>query len=364
MAILSNILSVAVTFFAIFHAAPRLSPNVPIVPPPLKSLEGQTIVVTGGTSGVGREAAIELASRGAEIYITGRSKSRADKVVMHLPIFSTTTPHHGLQLDLTDPESISTFTSTMKKLPKLDVLVLNAGMMYGPDFTGPFQTSNFPGGTVDTMIASNHLGSFNVLHDLLSTLETHGTRVVFVSSISHHLGTPDLLASTADPLLATEGSSLSPSQSVGAFALYGNTKLFNVLTANKLSRLLPSNPVTVVTPGFCATTIGSTDRSPGLFNPLEYVPLTFSAKQGGDLLVAATQIEPVFGKMLQPYWIWESVPLLKGRAKGFFFNIIQEMFFQKLVPSGMYLHSQSEAGLDVELQDQAWEWSKGMIGAE
>jgi hypothetical protein len=58
------------------------------------------------------------------------------------------------------------------------------------------------------------------------------------------------------------------------------------------------------------------------------------------------------------------VPLLKGRAKGFFFNIIQEMFFQKLVPSGMYLHSQSEAGLDVELQDQAWEWSKGMIGAE
>ena len=245
-----------------------------------------------------------------------------------LPLPFAASLRRSPQLDLTDPESISTFTSKMKKLPKLDVLVLNAGMMYGPDFTGPFQTSNFPGGTVDTMIASNHLGSFNVLHDLLSTLETHGTRVVFVSSISHHLGTPDLLASTADPLLATEGSSLSPSQSVGAFALYGNTKLFNVLTANKLSRLLPSNPVTVVTPGFCATTIGSTDRSPGLFNPLEYVPLTFSAKQGGDLLVAATQIEPVFGKMLQPYWIWESgeneicsgticsVVAAEGRRKG------------------------------------------------
>ena len=67
--------------------------------------------------------------------------------------------------------------------------------------------------------------------------------------------------------------------------------------------------------------------------------------------------------MLQPYWIWESVPLLKGRAKGAFLFIIQEMFFQKLVPSGMYLHTQSEAALDEEIQERAWEWSKGMIGA-
>jgi NAD(P)-dependent dehydrogenase (short-subunit alcohol dehydrogenase family) len=360
---LQNILSIAVILLAVFIAAPRFSSNVPIAPLASTSLEGQTVVITGATSGVGREAAITLAGRGATLIITGRSQSRASKTVLSLPIFSAATPHAGLQLDLTDPESIETFTSTIKKLPRIDAIVLNAGMMYGPDYTGPFQTSKFPGGPVDTMIASNHLGSFKILHDMMSTFESQGTRIVFVSSISHHLGTPDLLSNTANPTGGSEGSSLSVSQSLSAFALYGQTKLFNVLSANKLSKLLPNCPVTVVTPGFCATTIGNMDRTPGIFNPLEYVPFTFTAEQGGDLLVAALQIEPIAGKMLQPYWIWESVPLLKGRVKGAFFNIIQEMFFQKLVPSGMYLHTQSEAALDEELQERAWEWSKGMIGA-
>ena len=247
---LQNIPSIAVILLAVFIAAPRFGYNVPIAPLASTSLEGQTIVITGGTSGVGREAAIKLAGRGATLIITGRSQSRASKTVLSLPIFSTATPHAhaGLQLDLTDPESIETFTSTIKKLPRIDAIILNAGMIYGPDYTGPFQTSKFPGGHVDTMIASNHLGSFKILHDMMSTFESQGTRIVFVSSIWHHLGTPDLLSSTANPTGGSEGSPLYVSQSLSAFALYGQTKLFNVLSANKLSKLLPNCPVTVVTP--------------------------------------------------------------------------------------------------------------------
>ncbi|GMI55608.1 hypothetical protein TeGR_g11791 [Tetraparma gracilis] len=358
----SDIFLVVVVVLAIVMAGPRFDDaHQPITLPPASDLTGQTIVVTGGTSGVGHQAALELASRGGRVVLTGRSKGRADTAAAQL----TGTGHFGLALDLTSHDSVLTFAKEVKKLKKVDVLLFNAGMIYGPDFTGPFQTGTYPGGLVDTMIASNHLGSFALVQELLSLLESSGTRVVFVSSISHHLGTPALLEDTADPVGGVDGSTLGAGQAVRAFGLYGDTKLLNVLTANRLERECESCSVVVVTPGFCATSMGSADRTPGIFNPAEYLPLTFSAKQGGDMLVAATQVdsaEVAGGKMMQPYWIWEDVPLLQGRWKGALFNLVEEMLFQRLVPPGIYVHTQSDAGLDELLQDRAWDWSMQMVG--
>lgn len=81
--------------------------------------------------------------------------------------------------------------------------------------------------------------------------------------------------------------------------------------------------------------------------------------------MAATQVdsaEVAGGKMMQPYWIWEDVPLLQGRWKGALFNLVEEMLFQRLVPPGIYVHTQSDAGLDELLQDRAWDWSMQMVG--
>merc|ERR1712166_295470 len=150
MSAFSLIIQGFVVVIAILLAAPRLSSITPLPPSAfnlIESLKGKTIIITGGTSGVGNEAAKAFAEAGAKLVITGRSADRAKLAALKLP----GNDHVGLPLDLTDPASINAFSDALRKL-RLDVLILNAGMLYGPDYTGPYTTSNFPGGDVATMV--------------------------------------------------------------------------------------------------------------------------------------------------------------------------------------------------------------------
>ena len=79
------------------------------------------------------------------------------------------------------------------------------------------------------------------------------------------------------------------------------------------------------------------------------------------MLVAAAFVDASLaaGKMLQPYWIWESVPLT-GALKGAFHLLVQELACQKIT-QGLYAHSQSELALDEAVQDRVWRWSERMV---
>ena len=175
-----------VVVVAILLAAPKLSHVQPLRHIDISfNMSGRTVVITGGNSGVGLEAARDFAGRGASVTLTSRSLERAAATAASLP------NSVGMALDLTDPASVRAFATAFRAAlgdMRLDVLILNAGMVYGPDFRGPYATA-FPGGRVDTMIAANHLGHFLLLQELLGLVEASGTRVVFVSSISHHLAT-------------------------------------------------------------------------------------------------------------------------------------------------------------------------------
>ena len=157
-----------VLVIAIVLVAPWLSSTQPLTSPTSPALTGKLVVVTGSTSGVGLEAARNFAGRGAKLIITSRSSSRASAVAADLP----GNGHVGHALDLSSFSSVSNFSSVLNSLGKIDVLVLNAGTVYGPDFTGPFTTSSYPGGKVDTMIASNHLGHYKLLKDTFDLIVT------------------------------------------------------------------------------------------------------------------------------------------------------------------------------------------------
>src|ERR1700733_12845298 len=91
------------------------------------NLNGNTIFITGGGSGIGRALAEKLHKRGNKVIISGRRKSHLDSVTTANPSIE------AIELDIADPDSIK---AVAKKLitehPDLNVLINNAGIM-GPD---------------------------------------------------------------------------------------------------------------------------------------------------------------------------------------------------------------------------------------
>ena len=87
-------------------------------------LTGNTILITGGGSGIGRGLAEALHERKNQVIITGRRKDRLAEVAKGNPRMA------WAELDIEDPESIPTVTKKLTaEYPKLNVLINNAGIM-------------------------------------------------------------------------------------------------------------------------------------------------------------------------------------------------------------------------------------------
>ncbi len=87
-------------------------------------LSGHTVLITGGSSGIGLELAIQLSTLGNTIIITGRDKNRLDAVRRAHPQV------HTLQSDVTDPRAIAALHAQVLELfPSVNILINNAGIM-------------------------------------------------------------------------------------------------------------------------------------------------------------------------------------------------------------------------------------------
>ncbi len=145
----------------------------------IPDLTGKVIVITGGNSGIGFEAAKEFARKGAQSILACRSMDKAqaalDLITKEIPEAKAEIMH----LDLTSLESVSKFAEEFKtKYSRLDVLLNNAGIMmvpYGKTEDG-----------FERQLGTNHLGHFaltGLLVDLI--LKTPEARIVNVSSTGH-----------------------------------------------------------------------------------------------------------------------------------------------------------------------------------
>jgi uncharacterized oxidoreductase len=88
------------------------------------NLSNSTVLITGGTSGIGLELAKQLLELGSVVIVTGRDQSKLDQTKKSLPKI------HCIQSDVSDPEAIKKlFTTVTKDFPDLNVLMNNAGIM-------------------------------------------------------------------------------------------------------------------------------------------------------------------------------------------------------------------------------------------
>ncbi|KAI1826993.1 hypothetical protein F4861DRAFT_494685 [Xylaria intraflava] len=107
---------------------------IPVPLPPARTFDGKTVLIIGGTTGLGLAAAVHFARLGASVIITGRTESRAESAKRHIQeSLGIDQEIKCMTLDLSIYESCTAFVGELKKcLPgpeALDVAVLNAGLI-------------------------------------------------------------------------------------------------------------------------------------------------------------------------------------------------------------------------------------------
>ena len=142
-------------------------------------LTGQTILVTGGTGGLGWETARALASHNAEVVITARSEAKGEAACQALRTETGSDRIDFGVLELGSLKSVRQFAKDfLVKHPKLNVLINNAGVMACPHE----QTED----GFEMQFGSNHLGHFLLGELLLPALKNGApSRVVSLSSRGH-----------------------------------------------------------------------------------------------------------------------------------------------------------------------------------
>lgn len=144
--------------------------------PTTKALAGQTALVTGASSGIGRSIALALAHRGAGLWLAGRSKDRLEEVAAAArQLVPDVGVHAG---DLTDDGEIGRLARTIEAGPGgVDLLVHSLGRFS----TGTHEAS--PVDELDALYRTNVRSVFLLTQTLLPGLRERGAgQIVFVSS--------------------------------------------------------------------------------------------------------------------------------------------------------------------------------------
>lgn len=261
----------------------------------IPALEGKTAVVTGGASGIGLEATLHLAKRGARVILADWDEAGGVRAVESIrQQLEGSGKVEFLFVDMGRPETVRGFAREVRvRFQALDLLVNNAGI----SAAGPKTTTD----GIESHFAINSLGHFLLtleLFDLL--LESPSARVVSTSSLVHRDVGDDVDVSAF-------GSG------TGGWNDYANSKLATLLFTHELQRQLTasgiSNVIAVAAhPGVCQTPLFDkfcATNLPAVLSPLArwvFYALPLQSPHMGSLptLYAATSPDVKGGEYFGP----------------------------------------------------------------
>lgn len=201
----------------------------------------KTILITGANSGLGFEAAKQLAKQGHEIILLCRNKEKGEAAVAEIKSFSGNQKIHLYTANLASQKSVEAVASQIKNdFTKLDVLLNNAG--------GVFNNFQLSEDGIEMTMANNHFNYFWLTYYLFDLLKNaNGARIVNVASDSHYS--------------AKKIDVDSFYQKIGRYfvlSAYEQSKLANVLFTYSLAEKAKPFNITVnaLHPGFVYTPIG------------------------------------------------------------------------------------------------------------
>jgi short-subunit dehydrogenase len=139
----------------------------------------KTIVITGATAGIGRDAALHFARQGHTVFAAGRRRAALESLEQQVAASGATGKIHGLVLDVTDAASIArALDEVQRRAGRIDVLINNAG--YGQ--TGPLE--ELSDGELRAQFETNVFGLMAMTRAFLPLLRAAGGgHILNVSSI-------------------------------------------------------------------------------------------------------------------------------------------------------------------------------------
>ncbi|MFC2252714.1 SDR family oxidoreductase [Labrys portucalensis] len=136
-------------------------------------MTGNTILVAGGTSGIGRVLAEAFHQRGNRVIVTGRRQGLLDRITANRPGLV------GLPLDLADPGSLSRLANEIRRhFPDLNMLIANAGISRAEDLTA----DGWDVGDAEAIVETNILGVLRVTAALLPILKAQADATIIATS--------------------------------------------------------------------------------------------------------------------------------------------------------------------------------------
>ncbi len=136
-------------------------------------MTGNTILITGGTSGIGRALAEAFHDRGNRVIITGRRLSLLEEITAARPGLV------GLPLDLSDPDSLAHLVSEVRtRFPALNMLIANAGISRPEDMT----TDDWDISAAQSIVETNIMGVLRVTAAFLPLLKARPGATILATS--------------------------------------------------------------------------------------------------------------------------------------------------------------------------------------
>lgn len=283
-------------------------------------MDGRNIIVTGATSGIGRQLVTTLSAMGAHVIMAARDMNKAKEVAEGIQDEMGNASLEQIPLDLADLGSVGDFVTSFKmEHDSLDVLINNAGVMI-PPFSRTAQGYELQWGV-------NHLGHFALTGLLIDHLiDTLGSRVVTQTSMAHWGGDIDF-------------SDINSEREYRPWKAYQQSKLANLLFARGLQRRLEE--LSIGSPVSIASHPGVSNTHLFRHRPLMRLllrPLMQGPGRGAlPALRAATDTDVEGGELYGPSGLTE--------FKGFPVRVLPR-----------------NRGNDDELADRVWGLSEEMTG--
>jgi retinol dehydrogenase 14 len=246
-------------------------------------MAGKSVLVTGGTGGIGKATAIGLAALGARVGITGRDPARTEVAAAGIRAAAGSPSVDAFAADLSVQAGVRRLAAqVLDTYPRLDVLVNNAG--------GFWAHRHVTADGLEHTFALNHLAPFLLTSLLLDGLTASApARILTVSSGAHASGRIDF-------------GDLQGERNYSGQRAYSQSKLANVMFTYELARRLDGTGVTatVLHPGVVRTGFGAEDQTASLAVMIGVARLFMKTPAQGArtpvYLASSPQVEGITGR--------------------------------------------------------------------